>query len=317
MATIFITGASGFIGTWVIRDLLDRGHAPVAFDLALDTCRWELVLAADEIAAVRTIEGDVADREAVLRALDEAAATAIIHLAGLQIPTCRADPFAGARVNVIGTLCVLDAARELGIERVAYASSGAVFAPAQYDAAGNEIPVSEATVPLPRTAYGAFKVCNELCARAFTCDYGLTTIGLRPLTVYGPGRDVGLTSGPTVAILSALRGEKYTIGFSGRTAYTYAADVAAAFVLGVLEAPAGANVYTVGGEITDTPTFIAKLSAVVPEAAGLIDCEGGDLPVAAELDDSLLRKQLPAWRRRSLDEGIGESVRIFRESLGG
>ena len=122
------------------------------------------------------IEGDIADAEAVDRAVAENGVGAILHLAALQVPFCRADPVAGARVNVVGTVAVFEAARRHGVRRLAYASSIAAHgAPAES--------------PYASTLYGAYKACDEAIARTYWQDWTVPSIGLRPGIVYGVGRD--------------------------------------------------------------------------------------------------------------------------------
>src|SRR5690606_31031575 len=112
----------------------------------------------------------------------------VIHLAALQVPFCRADPVKGAQVNVVGTANVFEAARQHGVPQVAYASSIAIFgAPEDYPPGllPNDAP------PRPRTLYGVYKQANEGMARIYWQEHGLGSIGLRPYTVFGLGRDQG------------------------------------------------------------------------------------------------------------------------------
>src|SRR5215212_6403056 len=118
----FMTGALGCIGAWVVKALIERGDRPVVFDQSRDRRRLEAIVDPADLARVTFVHGDVTDAQAVRTALEASGATRIIHLAGLQVPTCRADPARGAMVNVVGTLHVLEAARALGAERVVYAS---------------------------------------------------------------------------------------------------------------------------------------------------------------------------------------------------
>src|SRR5262249_22821096 len=140
--------------------------------------------------------------------------THVVHLAGLQVPTCRADPLLGARVNVLGTLAVFEAVRESGgqIQRLVYARSAAVFGTPEDsppDGLADDVRLS------PTTHYGLFKSCNEGTARVSFQDHGLSSIGLRPWTVYGVGRAFGMTSEPTKAIKSLALGRRYRISYGG------------------------------------------------------------------------------------------------------
>lgn len=312
MAHVLITGGCGFFGAWILRKLLDAGHRATVWDMELNPRRWLMVLAPAEVERIGFASVRVDDPDAVKAAMLETQPDAIIHLAGLQVPTCKATPLAGARVNVLGTLGVFEAALALPNKPgLAYASSAAVFgSDADYDHQA----VGDATWPRPSTHYGAFKLCNETNARVYAQDHGLGSVGFRPLTVYGPGRDVGLTSFPTRAIAAALLGQKFDIPFSGPTCYTHVAEVADYFVAAALSTnKESASVYTVGGEVADSRSYIAKLAKHVPEAAALITCSGGNLPIASHLDDQPLRAAFPLVKRIGLDEGIGLTADVFRK----
>src|SRR4029078_12050555 len=103
----------------------------------------------------------------------------------------------GAMFNVVGTFNVFEAARALGLTRVVYASSAAVFGLA-------DEAVDETVSPSPLTHSGVFKQANEGNPRVYSADHGISSVGLRPFSVYGVGRDSGLTSDPTRAIKSAV-----------------------------------------------------------------------------------------------------------------
>src|SRR5436190_6595791 len=255
----FITGAQGCIGSWIVKALVERGDAPIVFDVSDDARRLRQIMSEDEIAAVRFIVGDITDSPAIATALAEPEARRIIHLAGLQVPTCKADPVRGAAVNVIGTLNVFEAARLAEVERVVYASSAAVFGLSEDDA-----PVDETTVCEPATHYGVFKRANEGNARVHYLDHGLSSVGLRPLTVYGVNRDTGLTSDPTKAMKAAALGVPFHIRFGGATDFLYVADAAAAFLACADRAPTGAHVFNLHGQTV----LIEEVARLINETAG-------------------------------------------------
>jgi nucleoside-diphosphate-sugar epimerase len=307
-----VTGGCGFFGTWIVRKLLSETHRVTVLDLERVTKRWELLLTPEQITSIEFNPVRIEESELVRDVVLESRPDAIIHLAGLQVPACRANPLAGAKVNVLGTLSVFEAALASNPRpRVVYASSAAVFgSDADYDDAA----VGDSSEPKPGTHYGAFKLCNEFCARAYSIDHGFSSVGLRPLTVYGPGRDLGITSAPTRAIAAAVMGQRFEIPFRGATTYTYAEEVADYFVAAALSPLEGAPVFTVGGALADTPAFISALERAHPSAAGLITCSGGDLPIAARLDDRELREAFPGVERVGLDEGVRKTIEVYREA---
>src|SRR5262249_17761544 len=162
------------------------------YDLREDPRRLQLILDEARVRRVGFVQGDVNDRAGLCRAIDEHRITHLVHLAGLQVPVCRADPLLGAKVNVLGTLAVFEAVRQAQgrVQRLVYASSAAVFGPPGDYPDG---PLADDVPLIPSTHYGVFKCCNEGNARIYSQDHGLSSIGLRPWTVYGVGRDFGMT----------------------------------------------------------------------------------------------------------------------------
>jgi nucleoside-diphosphate-sugar epimerase len=306
MATrYFVTGALGCIGAWVVKALLERGDEPVAFDQGRDRRRLEAITDPGDLTRASFVEGDVTDGRAVRAALEASGARRVIHLAGLQVPTCRVNPPLGALVNVVGTLHVFEAARALGVERVVYASSAAVFGL-------SDEAVDEQVVPEPLTHYGVFKRANEGSAGVYYRDHGMSSIGLRPYSVYGVGRDAGITSDPTRAMKAALIGRPFEIRFSGVTDFIYAADTAAAFIACADGAPAGAHVFNVHGEAIDVATIVRLIDAHLPEGArGLITVNGPPIPMPPSLDDTALRALIAGLPRTSAEVGIAETIRRF------
>src|SRR5215475_8241031 len=124
-----VTGAHGFIGAWVVKRLLASNFKVVIFDKSPDPHRLRLIMDEDEIERAAFVAGDITDGETVSQIVEGREITNIIHLAGLQVPTCRANPRLGAMVNVIGTINIFEAAKNSGgrVKRIAYASSAAVF----------------------------------------------------------------------------------------------------------------------------------------------------------------------------------------------
>ena len=199
---VLITGAGGCIGSWASALLVRAGVPVVVYDLTDDKRRPRLLMTEAELAKVTWVKGDIADTAAVAKVVADHRVRAIIHLAALQVPFCKADPALGARANVVGTVNVLEAARHQGLKRVAYASSIAAlsFFP---------------DAPWLDTLYGAYKLCNEMTASVYFQDWGVPSVGIRPGVVYGVARDQGLTSKTTIAILAAAANKPYTIPFTG------------------------------------------------------------------------------------------------------
>ena len=189
-----VTGALGCLGAWTVATLAREGAAVVALDLGSD--RRAPAPDREQGRARRPstfVQGDITEPKTISHTVADHGITHIVHLAALQVPFCKADPVLGAQVNVAGTVNVFEAAKQHGLAApIAYASSAAV-----YDQDGEVA---------PRTLYGVYKLANEGTGRVYWQDDGVASIGLRPFSVYGPGRDQGITAGPTLAIDAAVRG---------------------------------------------------------------------------------------------------------------
>ncbi len=302
--TYFITGAQGCIGSWIVKALTERGDKAVVFDRSIDSRRLSAIMENNDLAKVRFIAGDITDRSAVLSALSESGAERVIHLAGLQVPTCKADPVTGALVNVAGTLNVFEAARTVGIKGIVYASSAAVYGMNDSDVALDETAQCE-----PTTHYGVFKRANEGNARIYFLDHGIDSVGLRPLTVYGVNRDTGLTSDPTKAMKSAVLGRPFHIRFSGATDFQYVADTAAAFISCADNTPAGAHVFNLHGETVTVERIVQLITERSND--GLITFGGPTIPIAAAMDDTAIRKVISALPSTPLEIGVRETMDKF------
>jgi nucleoside-diphosphate-sugar epimerase len=303
--TFLVTGVLGCLGAWVARCVLADGGAVVGYDLGGDTSRLGLVLGADA-DRITLVRGDVTDLAALERAIDEHEVTRVVHLAALQVPFVRANPPLGMRVNVAGTVNVFEAvAKRLDrIPAVAYASSGAVYGPS------DPSPAPESGGRAPSTLYGVSKLADEGMARVYAADAGLPSVGLRPYVVYGPGRDQGLTAGPTVAMQAAARGAPATIGFTGTAQYDYAPDVARAFVTVASAARSGAAVYNLPGVTASVDDVVAAIRAIVPDAE--IAVEGGPLPFPPELEATGFERDIGRYPRTPLEAGVAATITHFR-----
>jgi nucleoside-diphosphate-sugar epimerase len=305
----FITGALGCIGAWIVKVLAERGDVPVIFDQSTDTHRLQAILEPATLGRLEFLKGDITDAASVREALTASRARRVIHLAGVQVPTCRANPILGAMVNVLGTLHVFEAARAAGVERVVYASSAAVFGLGEDD---EPEPLDEAAAKDPLTHYGVFKRTNEGNARVYFTDHKLSSVGLRPFTVYGVGRDTGLTSDPTKAMKAAVVGRPFHIRFSGITDFQYVADTAAAFIASADQAPAGAHVFNLHGETRDVADVVGLIDEALPAAQrGLITHSGPVIPIAPWLSDAAFRSVIGDLGVTTLAEGIRETVTQF------
>lgn len=309
---VLITGGYGFLGSWVVKDLIAGGHEIFLYDIKQDTERLEVILNKEVIAKTTFCEGNVTDQDRLVRTIREHGISHIIHLAGLQVPTCRANPVLGAQVNVMGTLAIFEAYKECRnqVKRVVYASSAAVFGPPSDYPAGS---LSDDVRLSPSTNYGFYKICNEGNAKVYFLDHGLTSIGLRPWTVYGVGRDVGMTSEPTKAMKCMALNKPYHITYGGFQDLQYVADVARVFAHSLDVPFEGAKSFNLRGDVVDLKTLHQVFEKLEPEAAKLITFGDRQIQIAYDLSDDNLQKEIGPLPKTPLSEGIFRTIKKFRK----
>lgn len=304
-----VTGAAGFIGSHLCRRLVADGHEVVGFD---DLSAG----AVGNLAGVDAplVEGDLRDAEAVADAGD--GCQVIFHQAALKsVPRSMAEPVAFTEVNVLGTLHVLLAAREVGAA-VVYASSSSVYGDQ------DRYPVTEDMTPRPRSPYAASKLAGEAYCRAWWEGYGVPTIALRYLNVYGPGQDPASEYASVIPrfIGACLGGTRPVIHGDGEQArdFTFVDDVVEANLLAARMRPeARGGVFNVGGG--SAPTSINELLAIVAGLAGASPdpvhepAREGDIRIS-HADVSRARDVLGYAPAVDIREGLRRTVDAFRAS---
>ena len=308
---VLVTGSAGCIGAWAVHELIREGTPVVAFDITDDTHRLRLVLDDDDLAGVIFRRGDIRDREDVRRVVREERITHIVHLAGLQVPFCAADPVNGSLVNVTGTLNVLETTRRSDeqVRGITYASSIGVFGEAHMYEGGVAYDDSPTA---PVTLYGAYKQANEWTARIYAADWGVGSVGLRPSVIYGLGRDQGLTSDATKAMLAAAAGVSGHIAHGGTVTYQHAQDMAAIFIAAARLESETALVHNVGGPVAHISEVAAMIDTTSPGIETTYDAN--PFPLPSVIDGAGLDRIID-MQQRSLAEGIVGTVDDFRRLL--
>jgi UDP-glucuronate 4-epimerase len=306
---VLVTGSNGCIGAWVVKHLIDDGVDVVAADVGSSAHRLEALIDPEALAGLERISLDIGDRAAVDDAIRAGGFDSIIHLAALQVPFCRADPSLGAQVNVVGTINLVEAFRASDAARgpFVYASSIAAYDP---DDSGETDPSGR-----PRTLYGVYKLATEQALAVYADDHDVASVGLRPHVVYGVGRDQGMTSSPTFAMLHAAAGQGSSISYSGKSQLQFADDVARSFVAAASADVTGAHVFNLGGESVDMSEVVHEIERCVPEVRGAIRIEGDPLPFPAAASDDGLARVIGATPHTSLADGIEATIDRFRNLL--
>ena len=297
--SVLVIGAAGCIGAQVVANLVRDGQVPVAFDIAEDRRRLRLLMDRSLADGVTWVAGDVCNSDILKATILEHDVKSIIHLAALQVPFCNADPVRGAEVNIVGQVNIFEVARSLGIKGLAYASSVAA------------LPILDNL--WPSTLYGVFKMADEAIADVYWQTWKVPSIGIRPHTVYGPGRDQGITAAPTKAMLAAAAGKRFTIPFAGPIMLQHTIEVADAFIRSAQSGADGAHVFDLSGADTTIAEVVEEIKGCVPEAE--VTIKGEKLPFVSGLDDSELRNLVGDWPSISLSEGVSQSINSFKNLL--
>ena len=234
-----VTGGAGFIGSNLIKSLLEQGHAVRVLDNFSTGKRENLGAYLDRI---ELMEGDIRSYHIVHEAARDM--EVIFHQGALpSVPRSINDPITTNQVNVEGTLNILNAARDMGVRRVIYASSSSIYGD------NPELPKQEDMPPRPISPYAVAKLAGEKYCQVFTRTYGLETVGLRYFNVFGAGQDPKSQYAAVVPlfITSFLDGSQITIDGDGEQSrdFTYVENVVRANILAATAKEAPGEVFNI------------------------------------------------------------------------
>lgn len=305
-----VTGGAGFIGSFAVDHLLAQG-IPVRVLDDLSTGRGENLAG----SAASLIHGDATD-PATLRAA-MSGCEAVIHLAArISVPDSCRDPHGYALANDAGTVAVFEAARQLGVRRVVYASTCAVYGSTP------ELPKRETDALVPESPYAASKAAAEMYAQAYTRTLGLGCVGLRFFNVYGPRQDPAGAYAAAIPkfIERAAAGEPLVVfgdGEQGRD-FVHVRDVARAIALAATVPGAAGRVFNIGGGRMRTINEIARLIIAQTNGRSAVErrpARDGD--VRFSLADISLAAGILGWRPvEDFDAGMAETVAWYLRNAG-
>jgi UDP-glucose 4-epimerase len=297
---VLVTGAGGFVGSYLLPALVERGHSVVATDLRLP---------GDAVAteAVHWIALDVSRPEEVYRVMLGTRPQAVIHLVSWLAAPCEANPLRGWEINFLSTQYLLDAGLAAGLERFVFSSSISVFG------RGVPEPVRDDAVKEPATIYGQTKLACEHLLRFYAQHKGVDGRALRFTWVFGPGRSTGITAAYSSLLLdAAARDQEIDVPNPEETGdWLYVKDAVKALLL-LLDAPeAPQRIYNIAGGVHSIRDVLAIVQKLKPKAR-IVMQPGGRLlsPYPAAYDDGPARRDL-GWRPDyTIETAVAEHLRI-------
>ncbi len=307
MPFYLVTGGAGFIGSNIVTHLVARGDQVRVLDNFSTGRRENLAAVAERIEVV---EGDIRSYHLVQQAV--AGVDFVLHQAALpSVPRSVRDPITSNEVNVLGTLNLLQAAREAGVRRLVYASSSSIYG------SNAALPKHEAMCPAPLSPYAISKLAGEQYCRVFWQLYGFETVCLRYFNVFGPQQDPTSQYSAVIPrfITALLENRPLTVYGDGSQSrdFTYVANVVQCNLLACAAPQAPGQVFNVACgqrfsllELVDHLAQITGRSPQVQYAAG----RPGEVPhslAAIERARDVLGYQ-PEF---DFDKGLAETVNWY------
>ena len=309
---VVITGGAGFIGSNLAKAMLATGRYSEV--RVIDDLSTGYAANLDGVDVVFT-EGSILDYETLVQVVD--GVDSIVHLAAIpSVPRSVANPRASHDANATGTLNVLEAAREKGVEHVVVASSSSVYG------SNPTLPKNEDDWTRPLSPYAVSKLATEGYAIAYQASYGMRTLPFRFFNVYGPGQAAGHAYAAVIPkfIDAALNGQPLEIHGDGKQSrdFTFVADVCAVIMSAVerkLAHPGPVNLAF--NTNTTLLELIAELEAQLGQhvAKEFTDPRVGDVR-ASQADAVLLRELFPDVTPRPLTEGLAATLEWYRGRIG-
>lgn len=307
-----VIGGAGFIGAYLVQNLLADGNRVVVYDSILSENTIHKLLSPNEMEEVRMVSGDVTDLAQLIRVIREHDIDSVVHLAAWQIPASHHNPTKAVLVNGLGFNNTLEAVASLNIRRLVWVSSNAVFgSPASHQASQ----LSNDEFHSPNTVYGALKSLNEYMAEHFFTHRNVDSIGLRFCLVYGYGRMRGASTFASEMIEKAALGQSCVVDMGDSCVDWYYVVDAAQLILHALKAPTTpTRTYNTHSDLRTVREAADFLSRNLPEAKLTVNT--GMINANWNLDSKKLVDELGFSPRYSLEEGLRDTVSRVRKKVG-
>lgn len=305
-----ITGGTGFIGSYVAAELLNRGEEVVAYDFMTSNV-MQNVLSPEQIARIEIVNGPITDLARICRLVKRRKIDRIIHLASLLHPYSNENPDEAVQVNIVGQTTILEAMRIMEVRKLVWASSCVVYGN-QSSHAVPVLPNNEFHAPV--SVYGATKSFCEFLTEHYTKTWDLDTIGLRFTLVYGPGRVRGATAFINALTEPAL-GHKALVPFGDDVVdWQYAEDIARLCARCAEVGPTETKIFNTRFDVRGIREAGEFVKSLIPEAE--IEYQPGVFGLAWQLDDSALQKEVGFAPSIRMEEGMKRLLNYIRRTHG-
>ena len=311
-----VTGGTGFVGAYAVKAVVESGHRVTVFDLMPNREYLADVLGASAADEVQLISGDVTDLPALLRAMKSAEAERVVHLAATLSVSSEVNPLRTLKVNCKGTLNVFEAALALGVSKVVWASSVAVFG----ISGDREGFIENNAHHEPTGLYGAVKSFNESLGMHYKNRRGLDNIGLRFTVAYGYGKGLTVARGTGADFVTELLekpaiGEPGVIRNGGDTPdFLYAEDAGRALYMATEAPPCQLSGLTICGSTGSMRDAVALVKRLLPDAD--LRVEDGLTIGAMNYDPSVTEAAIGYSPQFTLEDGFRATINAMRKKHG-
>jgi len=324
MKKVLVTGGAGFIGYYIVEELVKSGYEAVVFDMTLPG--GEVKWLYDKLDAdVKFFRGDVSELASLLKVAMDNKVEAIIHGAALtDIELLENAPLQSLKVNTVGTVNAMEVVRLLGLQRLVTTSTIAVYAPKQYEPMDETHPVLLPNAGPALATYTSAKIAAEAFGMHYWHQYGTSFVGVRFSGVYGFGMKYPIYIKPLVE--NAVKGipTVFDTGGDARRDFVYVKDVAKG-VLAALEAKESdwhQRIFNIahGGALKSVFDLAEMVKLSIPTAAievgaGLTDYERQIDKSRGELSIASATQQLKYKPLYDLKAGVKEYVEVYRQYI--